>query len=107
MGSGLQHMNGVTALQYARSRHSTSDFSRSLRQQQVIKAIFEKLTATENLTNMNKLRELYDNFTKMVMTNVSFQESVGMMKYAYQLKNYFSHGFTSECGYGGYKMMKA
>jgi anionic cell wall polymer biosynthesis LytR-Cps2A-Psr (LCP) family protein len=29
---------------YARSRHSTSDFDRSERQQQVIKAIKEKLS---------------------------------------------------------------
>jgi len=41
--SGIQNMNGETALEYARSRHSTSDFSRSLRQQIIIKAIIDKI----------------------------------------------------------------
>ncbi|HBY75354.1 TPA: hypothetical protein DEG21_05965, partial [Patescibacteria group bacterium] len=39
----MQTLDGKTALKYARSRHSTSDFDRSLRQQLVIKAIKEKL----------------------------------------------------------------
>ncbi|MBI2941022.1 MAG: LCP family protein [Chloroflexi bacterium] len=34
--SGVQHMNGVTALRYARSRHSENDFGRLRRQQQVL-----------------------------------------------------------------------
>jgi LCP family protein required for cell wall assembly len=40
---GIQKMNGEKALQYARSRHTTSDFSRSLRQQIIIKAIIDKI----------------------------------------------------------------
>lgn len=35
---GLQVMNGQTALRYARSRHSGTDFDRSRRQQQVLRA---------------------------------------------------------------------
>lgn len=34
---GLQNFDGDTALKYARSRHSTSDFDRSNRQQLIIK----------------------------------------------------------------------
>jgi LCP family protein required for cell wall assembly len=34
--TGVQLMSGERALQYARSRHSTSDFSRSLRQQLIV-----------------------------------------------------------------------
>ena len=37
--SGVQRMNGERALIYARTRHSSSDFDRSTRQQQVIRAI--------------------------------------------------------------------
>lgn len=43
---GLQHMNGVTALKFARSRHSKEDggdFNRSIRQKQVIMAIKERV----------------------------------------------------------------
>ncbi len=36
---GLQHMDGRTALQYARSRHADSDLGRNYRQQQVLLAV--------------------------------------------------------------------
>lgn len=39
---GRQHMDGTRALEYARSRMSTSDFDRALRQQQVLVAIRDK-----------------------------------------------------------------
>ncbi|MBN1178048.1 MAG: LCP family protein [Anaerolineae bacterium] len=41
--AGLQHMDGETALQYARSRHGSSDFDRAARQQQILSALAERL----------------------------------------------------------------
>jgi LCP family protein required for cell wall assembly len=41
--AGLQHMDGETALRYARSRHGSSDFDRAARQQEVIVALAHKL----------------------------------------------------------------
>lgn len=40
---GPQHLDGPTALEYVRSRHSTNDFDRSARQQQVLSALKLKL----------------------------------------------------------------
>jgi len=40
--AGLQHMDGKAALEYARSRKSTSDFDRSRRQMQIILAVREQ-----------------------------------------------------------------
>lgn len=43
---GTTHLNGATALKYARLRHSKTqggDFNRSLRQRQVIEAIRDKI----------------------------------------------------------------
>ena len=40
--AGFQHMDGKAALEYARSRLSTSDFDRSHRQMQIILAVREK-----------------------------------------------------------------
>ena len=37
--AGRQHMDGVTALEYARTRHQDSDFARTARQQQVLAAV--------------------------------------------------------------------
>jgi anionic cell wall polymer biosynthesis LytR-Cps2A-Psr (LCP) family protein len=44
---------------YARSRHSTSDFSRSLRQQQIIKAVMQKLFSASNFMSPTKIEKLY------------------------------------------------
>lgn len=41
--AGLQTLDGETALKYARSRSTTSDFDRSARQQQIISALAEKI----------------------------------------------------------------
>ena len=41
--AGVQHMDGKTALEYARSRHQTNDFDRMKRQQQVIMAARDKV----------------------------------------------------------------
>lgn len=42
--AGLVHMDGVTALRYARTRHQDDDYHRGQRQQQVLLAIRDKLT---------------------------------------------------------------
>jgi LCP family protein required for cell wall assembly len=39
--TGLQHMDGITALRYARTRHTDNDFGRAGRQQQVLQAILQ------------------------------------------------------------------
>ena len=41
--AGPQHMDGETALRYARSRHGSSDFERTERQQQVLHALAQRL----------------------------------------------------------------
>jgi len=58
------------ALKYVRSRHSTSDFDRSLRQQKIINAIREKLTAWYFFSSPMKIKELYDVFNKNVNTDI-------------------------------------
>lgn len=49
--AGLQLMDGRTALIYARSRHSSSDFERSKRQQQVLSAVLTQVKARGLLEN--------------------------------------------------------
>ncbi len=43
IGAGVQHMDGQTALKYARTRYASNDFDRARRQQQVIYAIRDKI----------------------------------------------------------------
>ena len=58
--AGLQHMNGYTALRYARTRHGDSDFQRAERQQQVINAI------RDQVMNFNMLPQLIINAPGML-----------------------------------------
>jgi LCP family protein required for cell wall assembly len=62
--SGVQHMDGRTALKYVRSRHSTdlaegTDFARSKRQSNVISAIISRFMSVKFLTNIALLKQTY------------------------------------------------
>lgn len=70
--------NGTNTLKYVRSRHSTSDFDRSLRQQQVIEAVKNKLSWSFFITSPWKIKELYDIFTKNLQTDISFTKIVSL-----------------------------
>jgi len=52
---GLQQMDGTRALEYARSRMSTSDFDRAKRQQQVVLAIRKKALSISAIPRWPKL----------------------------------------------------
>ena len=104
---GNQTMDGVRALQYARSRHSTSDFSRSYRQQQVIKAMIQKLTSFSQLTNPKILSRLYSIFTTYIHTNITLQEMLSMAQYTSQHHQIRSFVYSSDCGGMNYKMVTA
>ncbi len=54
----MQVFDGETALRYARSRHSTSDFDRSERQQLLIKAIKDKALSLDFLTSPGKIQNV-------------------------------------------------
>lgn len=61
--AGKNHLDGQTALYYVRSRFSSSDFDRAIRQQKVILAIKDKVSALnlisdpiQSLTNLNAIK---------------------------------------------------
>ncbi len=72
--TGTQHMDGETALKYARSRHGNNnegtDFARARRQQKVITAIKSKALSIQTLLNPGKLKELYDVYSNNIDTNI-------------------------------------
>jgi len=53
--AGIQHMNGEQALEYARSRKSTSDFERAARQQRVLVSLREQADIGEAIRNIDVL----------------------------------------------------
>jgi len=90
--AGLQHMDGPTALAFARSRYAEGpeggDFARIRRQQKVALAVKDKALSLQTLTNPGKLKELYDLFSDSVETNIGFRE----VERAYQLSQNFDNG---------------
>jgi LCP family protein required for cell wall assembly len=55
IGPGLHHMSGAVALKYARSRHTTSDWDRAARQQQLVAAIVRKMVNPNTKINFLEL----------------------------------------------------
>jgi LCP family protein required for cell wall assembly len=85
---GITHMDGQTALKYARSRHSETDggdFNRALRQQQVIKAIKNKVIS---LGFIPKIIPLMDEFKKDVKTDIGLDTIKKFISQADKVKEY-------------------
>ena len=82
VSKGKQVFNGRTALKYARSRHSTSDFDRSLRQQALIRSIKEKLLSLGTLSNPAKMKSLYGALSDHINTDAPVSEIVGLAFFA-------------------------
>lgn len=72
--AGEHHMNGDTALKYARSRETTSDFDRSARQQLVLAAIKEKVMSVQTLSNPVKTTDLMNILGTHLKTSLSVTE---------------------------------
>jgi LCP family protein required for cell wall assembly len=74
ISKGVHQMNGVTALSYARSRETTSDFDRSRRQQQVMVAMKDKALTLGVLANPIKLVNIIDLVGSHVETDLQTNE---------------------------------
>lgn len=76
--SGLQHMDGETALEYARSRHAAgvegTDFARAIRQQKVITGFKEKAFSTETMKSPQALVDLYQSLGDSFSTSAEINE---------------------------------
>jgi len=112
MATGDQHMDGSTALKYARSRKSTSDFDRADRQQDVVLAVREKV-ASMNLvsdpsTAVTMFRAILDNMD----TDIGLFEGIGYYSdfsdYTVETGNVLSTGnylYSTYNVYGQYILM--
>lgn len=71
--AGQQHMDGTTALKYARCRKGScgDDFGRALRQQQVLQAMREKALSLQTLSNPAKVTNLINAAGDNIKTDLS------------------------------------
>lgn len=85
ISAGSHHLSGAEALQYARSRHSTSDFDRAKRQQQILTAVQERILNFDFLSNAGALKDLFVALANSVETDLSIDE---MIFYAQSLRSF-------------------
>jgi LCP family protein required for cell wall assembly len=113
---GMARMNGQEALAYARSRHGSSDFDRSARQQRVITSVRDQ-TDIDSLLEPGVLTELIKELKKEVKTNIPPKLVPSMLSLAQEVdldrreNLVLSSGrFVEECypcGSSGLWMLKA
>ena len=82
VGAGNVHMDGETALWYARSRYSSNDIVRNRRQQEVLEAIFQKLLS---LDAVDRAPELYQAYVQNVTTDLTLDDITPLLPLAAKL----------------------
>ena len=84
--AGWHHFDGEMALKYARTRHSSSDFDRARRQQQVMSAVLEKVTSVELLPDLAKQApEIYAMLEASVQTDMALDQILALANLATQI----------------------
>ncbi|MFN2581651.1 MAG: LCP family protein [Candidatus Dormibacteria bacterium] len=105
--AGMQHMNGATALQFARSRHGDngegSDFARSRRQQLVVAALKQK---AESAGGIGSLPGLINSLGDNVLTDLQIGDAESLYGLVQNLDtktiehvSLDDSNFLYECGY--------
>ncbi|MBP9822015.1 MAG: LCP family protein [Candidatus Pacebacteria bacterium] len=84
--AGLNHLDGQSALYYARSRYTSSDFDRSRRQQQIIFAIKDKLMKLNFLGDPLKSFSVLTTVRSHVKTDIGVWNINEFISLANQLK---------------------
>ncbi len=86
--AGEHHLDGVAALRITRSRHTSSDFERAVRQQKVIAALRDSLSNI-SLGDISKIYDFMQIADKYLISNFSTAE---LVKYYLSYKDYKING---------------
>ncbi|NJN44179.1 MAG: LCP family protein, partial [Anaerolineae bacterium] len=84
VGPGLAHMDGYTALWYARSRMASNDFDRGRRQQEILRAIYNKAL---QLDIIPQIPTLYQEFQDVVTTDMALGDILAMVPLSLEVKS--------------------
>ncbi|HSX32375.1 MAG TPA: LCP family protein, partial [Candidatus Saccharimonadales bacterium] len=92
--AGDQHFDGLRALMYVRTRHTSlrGDFDRTERQRLFIQALSNKILSAGTYTNPLKISQLMSDFGDHVSTDFSITDAVRLMQIG---KNIPSKGIVS------------
>jgi LCP family protein required for cell wall assembly len=75
---GAQHMDGETALVYARIRHADSGYARNRRQQQVLLAILNQVRQHNILAQVQMISDLTTALRDDIQTDMSLERMLGL-----------------------------
>ncbi len=109
--AGLQHFDGETALKYARSRHSSTDFDRSARQQQLLKAIAAQARELPLTSQISLALDVWRRLEEHVATTFDRSQILGLARIGTELSmdriitnqlNYAVGGDGIEAAAGGF-----
>lgn len=75
--AGPRHLDGKTALKYARSRHTSSDFGRSARQQQLLGAMAHKAKEEGVLSDPAAITSFMKIMSENVESTMTLRELIG------------------------------
>lgn len=103
ISAGPQHLDGTTALKVARSRHTTSDFDRAERQQNIIYAIKEKALSLGTIFSAGKIQSILDALKNNIHTNITIDEILTLGSFAEDfsrenIKQHLIHDDPNTCG---------
>ncbi len=73
---GVHFMDGDLALWYVRSRRTSSDFDRGRRQQDMIRALWRRIS---NLGLLDQLPDIWQQVTEIVETDMALADAVGLI----------------------------
>jgi len=83
--AGPRHLDGATALKYARSRHTTSDFGRSARQQQILSVMAHTAKEKGVLKDPTAITSFMKIMSENVETTMTLREMIGAADIAQSL----------------------
>ncbi len=89
--TGVQHMDGESALQYARTRHDDNDFARGNRQQEVLRALRAQGTQLGLIT---KAPALIGELGDTVRTDLSLTQTLSLAKLGTQIDSSNIHSYS-------------
>lgn len=87
LNAGVQNLDGATALKFVRSRHSTSDFDRSSRQQLLLRAMKDKALSLGIITSPTKIWEIIESVKSSLSTDLTVGDIVDMALYFKDIDN--------------------
>ncbi len=80
--AGLQHLDGKTALKYARTRHGDSDFNRAERQQSVLYAIRDRVLSLNMMPQLiAQSPTIWNAISSGVSTGLTFDQIIQLVWY--------------------------